>query len=180
MPQRRVARRDSGRTFLRALRAYRAASLAAQASDEEGLDAGLQRAFDLQRETQAKLAECNLGGQDSTSAMLQGISQAYRSLQQPIAAVDECPDYDCLSREGARLEDILNTSLDELLPIVEAADDGCLRAGGRVVLDSLRAYREVAVAAQEGDERAIGDAYDRGYDLELEAADQMRSCPSVR
>jgi hypothetical protein len=108
--------------------------------------------------------------------MLRQLSLTFASVQERAVALDKCPDYECLSRKGARLEDFLNSSLNELGPTIEAADNDCLKHASQVALDSLRGYRELAVAAQDGDEKAMSDAALRGYEREVQAGEQLRSC----
>lgn len=169
--------RDGGEVFLRSLRAYKAAAIAAQAGDEFSLDEALDRAVELQQESQTKLSSCGLdSGGGSTGEMLREMQRAFASVQDPATALSNCQNFECVSREGARLEDSIDAALDRLTPAVEAAENECVRESGELALAALRAYGDVAVAAQEGDEQAAVDAGDRGYDLELRAVERLRGC----
>jgi hypothetical protein len=69
-------------------------------------------------------------------------------------------------------------AIASLGPKIERADNPCVEQAGELSNEALRAYRELAIAAQEGDADAAGVAAEEGYDLELRAVEQLRSCPA--
>jgi hypothetical protein len=112
--------------------------------------------------------------------MLREMQRAFRSVQGPSKTLANCETFDCLSREGARLEDTIALAVADLEPRVKEAENDCVREAGELALSALDAYRQLGVAAQEGDEEAAIQASNRGYDLELQSVERLRSCASGR
>jgi hypothetical protein len=169
--------KEAGATHLKALRSFKAASTAATNGDEAALDEALDRAFELQADSQEELHQCGLGSTSGVDGVLiRAVQSSYLRIQRPSAALRKCETFDCLSRQGARLEEAIDEGLDQLTPAIEAAENACLKEAARGSVEALRAYRDMAIAAQENDTDSAAAARRRGFDLEIEMAEKLQDC----
>jgi hypothetical protein len=169
--------KEAGEVFLRWLRSYRAASIAAQRADEPVLDEALDRAAALQTETHTRLAGCpKYPGRGATDEALKEVSRNLLPVSRTLTAISNCETYECLSEEGARLEDVTESALKNIGPRIEQLTSTCVKKALRTALDAFRAYNDLAIAAQEGDDKAMTGAYNRGYEAEVHFGERLQAC----